>query len=244
MQQMYFLAVCDILGFSDHVEKNPLDAVVNNSLAWFRRSLNHSMHKSGFPSEVPATADLNRHAHVGVAWFSDTLLFYTKHDSDEAIRELLNTVAWLMFETMVSGHTRVRAGIAYGEAYIDAENSLFVGKPIVEAYQLEQQQQWAGGALTQSACLRIPELARSGRFADWWLVEYDIPLKSGSTLRTLAVNWNQGIHDPFWTMRWSEEFDSPTAEDRERIPSVCEKFANTRRFHETFCHGCRSRAGT
>lgn len=101
VQQNYFLAVCDILGFSALVEKNSLELVVNQFLAWFRQSLSHSVHKSTFPAEDPPTSDLERHAHVGVAWFSDTLLFYTKHDTDEAIRELLASVAWLVFETML-----------------------------------------------------------------------------------------------------------------------------------------------
>jgi len=239
MRQNYFLAVCDILGFSGLVEKNSLDFVVDQALAWFRQSLSHSVHKNGFPGQVPPTSDLDRHERVGVAWFSDTLLFYTKQDTDDAVRDLLATVAWLVFETMLQGQTRVRAGVAYGEAFIDPTNSLFAGRPIVEAYQLEQVQQWSGGALAPSALNRVPEIARSGEFADWWLAKYDVPLKRGEILRTLALNWSQGIHHPLWRLRWSEASELPTPEDWKRDPSICEKFVNTKRFHETFCHECR-----
>jgi class 3 adenylate cyclase len=240
MRQNYFLAVCDILGFSALVGKNSLESVVE-LLAWFRRSLNHSVLKSEFPDVVPATSDLARHEHVGVAWFSDTLLFYTKSDTDDAIRELLATVAWLVFEGMVDGRTRVRAGIAYGEAYIDPQNSLFVGKPIVEAYRLERAQQWSGGALSQSACDRLPEKILS---ADWWVVQYDVPLKDGKTHRTLALNWNTGIHLPGWRLRWSAQSDVPSEADWAKDRSVCEKFVNTKRFHEAYCDDCHRGAET
>ena len=40
----------------------------------------------------------------------------------------------------------IRGGISFGEAYINEEESVFVGKPIVEVYQLEKSQQWAGVA--------------------------------------------------------------------------------------------------
>ncbi len=166
---MYLIAVCDILGFSALVERTPLDVLVDNRLSWFRKALSHSIHKNEFPSTAPPTPELNKHEHLGVVWFSDTVLLYTKSDTDDAIRELLLAVGWLLFETVLDGNTKIRGGIAYGEAYIDQENSIYVGKPIVEAYNLERVQQWAGAALSLSAHDRIPEHVRSGKCADWWL---------------------------------------------------------------------------
>lgn len=238
MKQNYLIGVCDILGFSALVEGKSLDTVVDHSLALFRKSLNHSVLKSSFPEQVPATSDLNRHEHVGVAWFSDTLLFYSKSDTDIAIRELLATVSWLIFETMIQGHTKIRAGIAYGEAYIDSLNSMYVGKPIVEAYYLERIQQWSGGALSQSAFDRLPEAARSGKFADWWVTPYEVPLSNGQTRHSLALNWNMGIHHPDWRLRWSKESELPSELDWLRDSSICEKFVNTKKFHEANCKYC------
>jgi hypothetical protein len=146
MPSKYFIAVCDILGFSNLVRDHELHAVVEQSLGWFRKALNHSVHKMNFPSDVPPTADLDRHPEVGIAWFSDTILFYTKEDTDEAIQQLLATIAWLLFETILTGKTRIRGGLAYGEALIDIKNSLFVGRPIIEAHELERSQQWSGAA--------------------------------------------------------------------------------------------------
>ena len=240
MPSKYFIAVCDILGFSNLVRDHELHAVVEQSLGWFRKALNHSVHKTDFPSEVPPIADLDRHTEVGVAWFSDTILFYTKEDTDEAIRELLATVAWLIFETMLAGKTRIRGGLAYGEAFIDIENSLFVGRPLIEAHELERSQPWSGAALTQSAIERLPELARTGIYADWWLTPHDVPLNTGCTIKTLAINWNLGIHKPDWRPRWSKDRDMPSESDWESKRSICEKFVNTKTFHELHCRFCRN----
>ena len=61
------VAVCDILGFSELVERQPLDAVVDNVIGWFRKAPSHSLLKSGFPSDVARLTDLEADPHVGVA---------------------------------------------------------------------------------------------------------------------------------------------------------------------------------
>jgi hypothetical protein len=72
------------------------------------------------------------------------------------------------------------------------------------------------------------------------VIPWDVPLKEGKALSTLAVNWNWGIHHAGWRMRWSPESDDPTQRDRELQPELCEKFLNTKLFHEGHCHECNS----
>ena len=126
----------------------------------------------------------------------------------------------------------IRGGISFGEAYIDEEESVFVGKPIVEAYQLEKRQQWAGVALTEKAVERIPERVRLGVFGDWWVVPYDVPLKEDNTLQPLAVNWTWGGHS-WWRVSWSESKKLPDESDWGCLPGcLCEI-----RQHESLSQG-------
>jgi hypothetical protein len=138
--------------------------------------------------------------------------------------------------------TRMRADIAYGDAFIDPKNAMYVGVPIIDAYQLEQQQQWSGAALTKSAFERVPEFARNGKFADWPVLPYNVPLKKNKTIYALAINWTLGIHDklPFY---WSKNNKEPTPQDWARVTSVCEKWQNTKQFHIGVCDQCRRQEG-
>ena len=43
MKAHYMIAVCDILGFSNLIDRNPLDMVVDRALGWFER---HSITRS------------------------------------------------------------------------------------------------------------------------------------------------------------------------------------------------------
>ena len=236
MHGRYTIALCDILGFSELVKKNDLCTLVDKSLAWLRQSLHHSMHKNGFPTDVPSIAAVNEHRKLGIAWFSDTILLYTRMDDDEAVQELFATVGWLLFETMIGG-PRIRAGIAHGEAFIDPANSLYVGEPIIEAYRMEQCQNWSGAALCSSAFERMPADAQTGAFDDWWVVPYPVPTKSG-VCQTLAINWTTGLHLPGLSLRWSQESPEPSVADWEVKRSVCEKWKNTKAFHDRVCSHC------
>nr|MBF0221448.1 hypothetical protein [Desulfobulbaceae bacterium] len=236
MNRQYTIAICDILGFSELVRSTPLDTVVGNVLGWFRKALHHSINKNDWPETVPNFDDINKNSNIGLAWFSDTILLFTHEDSDESLQELLQSVAWLLFVTMFS-NTRMRAGIAYGNAFIDPKNAMYVGKPIIDAYEMEQKQQWAGAALTDSAAGRVPEFVRGGKFADWPILPYNVPLKNNETISTLALDWTYGIHhqNPFL---WSKKNDDPTPEDWAANPSICQKWQNTKQFHMDVCKQC------
>lgn len=238
MKEKYTIALCDILGFSRLVNSNTLELVVDDVLGWLRKAVYHSIHKNGWPDTVPSLPDIDKNSKIGIVWFSDTILLYTREDTNESLKELLQTVAWLLFATTTHGATRMRAGIAYGEAFIDPDNAMYVGRPIIDAYQMEQQQQWSGAALTESAVQRVPDFARTGELIDWPIVPYNVPLKNKAPLLTLAVNWTYGIHHTL-PLRWSAENDEPSPEDWIRKASICEKWQNTKKFHSVICRQCR-----
>lgn len=233
------IAVCDILGFSKLVTDFPLTDVVNDALGFFRKALHHSTHHSTFPEEPPTLNELKAESRIGVAWFSDTVFLYSLTDTDEDCRRVIESTAWLLSETMFSPHTRVRAAVAYGEVFVDDENGLFVGKPIIEAYELQSLQIWSGGALASSVVSRIPsDILRQDLF-EWWLTEYPVPLKPNNKFTDvhLAIDWTRGIHD-YSSFPWSENSSQPTCHDKIRSPDIVAKWVNTRDFHLAKCPTC------
>lgn len=234
----YTIAICDILGFSNLVQENPLNEVVEVHLGRLRKALHHSIHRDEFPSEPPSLESLQDQTKLGIAWFSDTVLLYTLEDGDENVRYLINALGWLLFETIRAVGTRLRCGVSYGEAFIDVDNSIYVGKPLIQAYRLEQAQAWSGGSLTCEAVERLPADAHISRSADWFLVPYSVPLKDGRKMDTLAIDWTIGIH-PRLELRWSESHATPPEEEWEERPSICEKWQNTKIFHDQVCRQCQ-----
>lgn len=61
MKGNYTIAVCDILGFSDLIEKASLDSIVNDALAWFAKALHHSLHHQNFPDHRVTLNELQSH---------------------------------------------------------------------------------------------------------------------------------------------------------------------------------------
>jgi hypothetical protein len=230
------LAFCDLLGFSNLVMENPLDAVLSQH-DYLRRIIGHCLHQNGFPDRTPSLERLQNQDELGFAWFSDTMLFYGLDESQESNNRVVEAVAWLIFETMFKPEIRVRAGISFGEFFVDPSNGIYLGKALVEAYRLEQQQAWVGGALTFSA---------KEQFSDnnSWLVPYAVPIrkKNGllSTLDTMAVDWTFGHHRPgTLDLNWKITSDEPTREEEEKEPKIIEKWRNTRKFHSEICTFCR-----
>lgn len=231
------VAICDILGFADYVYRNREDlGFVASRLGWIRQAAALALLEKTRIEKVPPLEELQKSSAVGVACFSDTFFFFTKQDTHENCVKLLNTVAALIFLGLSDEGTRIRAGLAYGEVEIDLKDSVFAGVPIIEAHRLERNQLWSGGALAPSAIDRVavPSGVYTEKpFADWKLIRYDVPLRRDSPVRTdLAVDWTMGIHKGE-ILRWSSERPEPSTEDWLERHEVCEKWANTKKFHDS-----------
>jgi len=232
------VAVCDILGFRDLVLSQNLEDLLHGDLALFCRLVSFSVKHGEVPELPPKLQAIREQDRVGFAWFSDTLVIYAKDDDDLSCRNVLETVGWLLFTTMWSS-TRIRAGVAYGKFYADAANEIFVGPALVEAYEMEQAQMWAGAALTESAAARLPVRTTTGERFQWWVCKYPVPLKVDAQVKcsNLAVDWTQGSHCAF-ELLWSPSHAEPTEEERTSNPGRYVKWMNTRQFHEEVCVTC------
>ncbi len=248
--QKRMVAVCDILGFSKTVFETPLELVVNGPLNKFYNALLFAIEQKLPSNGNLALANLQSQNRVGVQWFSDTVLIYSIDDSQKSLQELLQTISWLLFITVFNRHIRIRVGISYGDVYIDNENKIYVGPAIVEAYKMEQAQEWSGGALTKSAEQVIPPMIPpcSADEFKWPVIPYNVPIKEDAKRvnelndfanKTLAINWTLGIHpanDNYFM--WSKDKEYPTAEEANLYPDIEKKRINIKRFHDEICRQC------
>ncbi|MFZ0927033.1 MAG: hypothetical protein WAN11_00420 [Syntrophobacteraceae bacterium] len=249
INKQYTVAICDILGFSRLIRRVPLEDVVEHGLGSLHKALHFAINKVDWPETPPSLNDINKNPHVGMTWFSDTFLLYTREDSDVDMQALLEAVACLIYISIIN-MTSIRAGVAYGKAVIDPENAVYVGEPIIDAHEMEERQQWAGGALHESAIERIPESIKNRKapiYPIWPIVRYQVPLKRKKKTDTTdsidlsmryAINWTYVKHIPPFKLLYSKNSDEPSLQDWKDNPSICEKWKYTREFHSGVCRDC------
>jgi hypothetical protein len=170
---------------------------------------------------------------------SDSVLFYSQpiNAEDDGLRREISaairisrTIALKLFEEIVPP----RGALAYGELYVDVENSIIAGRGLVEAYEVADSQDWIGVAVAPSLEQFLSEMDRSFTDAQyaaepwvarprWDYVTYDIPFKK-ERRRGYVVNfasaWNFGgaVRDDFFA-------DHLTGDD-----SIDIKYHNTLQF--------------
>jgi hypothetical protein len=176
-----YVALFDILGFSDLVKKNELTKVTDTysrATAVFEELLGHvnSMNKS-----------FNMDIVIERRSFSDTFLMYTSKTDDRALLSLLTACDGL-FIGAIENKLLLRGAITQGEIIV--QTGVEIGRSIVDAYESEQLQDWSGCWVTDQ-CLSDIDL--STYFADKTLVQYEIPLKNGIVNTYVAFNWVKSL---------------------------------------------------
>ena len=238
MAEQRLIALGDILGFKDTILNTPLDRILDQHFGYFRKALQHSLLNLQGKTDVPDDIEaLKQAAGLGLEWFSDTIILYTNDDTEHAELALIQTVTWLLFETMCYAPVRLRFGIDYGELYVSKNAGQIVGRGLIGAYELERTQCWAGGALTPAAAQHLRPSARD------YLADYTVPVKEQRLATNVAVNWTLGIHLGF-AVQFSRTKPKPTAADRLNRADIIEKWEHTIAFHNAVCEGCRTRRPT
>jgi len=182
-----YIALFDILGFKQIVESNALDEVVKTFAKFV---IGASMTRS-FVTHVYEPAE------ISFRLFSDTILVHSRDDSKEAFLNMVRfsqALVGMMFQDGIL----LRGAITKGPVFIS--DDVFIGTPIVRAYQMEQEQEWVGCWLEDS-CIDSINSEYMAKLAND-IVEYHIPLKTGGVKTRLALNWTYGFTMPITGKRF------------------------------------------
>jgi hypothetical protein len=176
-----FVGVFDILGFSNLIKTRKLEEVAelySTVKKYFEEMLNY------------ANSLCNRDI-VKFYNFSDTFLIHTQNKDDINFQTLLYACDALFLgfnEAAQKNNIAIRGAINYGE--IMSVEGILIGKPIIEAFEKEKQQEWIGCWIGDD-CLNKNRL--SEYICDKSIVEYVIPLKNGIVKNCYAFNWVKSI---------------------------------------------------
>lgn len=200
-----WIAMLDILGFRQLVK--------TRQLSWLVRQLDY-LFAAAEPKEASCGFLLangrvrRRNLTLGHLHFSDTLMLWTPpldagdHDVNAAaFSHICNTVANLIALALINGLS-LRGGLAFGECYINPAKQLAVGEPIVDAYLLEQEQEWLGASV--SAERFFDPAATSDELEGCSLVRYRVPTKTALNYELFAIDWPRiaRMPDPLTQKLW------------------------------------------
>lgn len=235
-----YVAMVDILGFSALIRRKSIHEVVHLvELLFERASALALVWAASIPGHKKSFGGTFRPRRLH---FSDTILFWSPpidgrlpHEST-IIHLFFLAVSQFLFEGFITG-IPLRAGIGFGQIYIDARKRIIVGQALVDAHTAEASQEWIGGALHPGcpveSLLRKPNLP---------IVEYPIPTKPSSDIRLLhALNWTDRAVGPGQAQLKRECGYSPREAFEQALDHyisaqlsspAARKYENTKRFYE------------
>ena len=121
-----YVGFIDIMGFKDMVAKQTHKEVYDKLLkiAEFK----NIAQKRNIASRNPPKVFI----------FSDSIIVFSKDDSDLSLTELLLNIGHLT-QLLLKNTIPFKGAIASGEISVDEKNSIFFGQPLIDAYLLEEE---------------------------------------------------------------------------------------------------------
>jgi hypothetical protein len=169
-----FVGMFDMLGFKHMIESTALHDVVARAKRFVQTA-----------RRATIVAGPNCDDHLNVVVFQDTILVTTPTSSDADLKCCVHYACGLIGFAFDEGFL-IRGAIVRGEAHV--EHDMVVGRAIVEAYRMEQAQEWMGCWL-DDACIDQASRSTVDELKDSFIVRYSVPLKSGPFRKRWALNW-------------------------------------------------------
>ena len=148
------IAFLDILGFSKHFQNKSRSDISQKSLEDIRDNVIGRLIYLATHSYLQVNHDLIKFS-AKLKWlsFSDSIALYIPLSKDIplspqlAIESMVYTCSLLLAKT-IWNDIPLRGAISYGECLINKDPLYIIGKPFIDAADLEKRQIWAGVALS------------------------------------------------------------------------------------------------
>jgi hypothetical protein len=217
----YIVGMADILGFSEMVKKISLSELIEKYEAVIRY-VNYSSARSAISTTKDEGGVSSREIQLfrmDHFIFSDTILIWKEINEEGGRDEVFFSFIWcvyLIMDYFVRNKIPLRFGIAIGDCIMDFDRKIFLGQPIVDAYRIEEAQEWIGIGFHTSCQEMIPFLTPS-------IIEYNIPMKKNMDVLNYTVNWCGNDNESY-------EIIQELRKKIESNPLVLIKYDNTLKF--------------
>lgn len=151
--EMYFVALFDVLGFSNLVNTVGSKGVIDI----YQKLINLTLLDKNYKSYERIRVAKNKYvmgtinAPIKYTYFSDTIIFYLKVPPFKfyMVSPFAAKCADLICEALLLG-IPLRGSINFGEGIMHKPTNTFLGKGLTEAAQLEKEQKWVGASFCNS----------------------------------------------------------------------------------------------
>jgi len=134
--------------------------------------------ESGYKSQ-------RRGAYVRPVFFSDSILLISNDNSENAFAEIIFNSEWVVGRSLKRG-IPIKVAIALGQQTADFDKSLHFGKPLIDAYNLQNELAFYGVAIHDT----VEKKFDSATFKSHLLHRYKTPLKGGSVYHWV-IDWRR-----------------------------------------------------
>jgi len=185
-----FVAFLDVLGFSQYVENNDYERVLN-ALKDLKQFVIYANRIPAIPEFPIIEGELVHHII-----FSDSIVLYTDGKEISDFFRIVHVVK-LLIRASLASPTPLRGAISYGEFF--AEDNIFFGKSYIDACKSESKQLWAGAFICDKAIHHINTISKDNFFEilinTAYIIEYSIPFKENhlKPKYNYAINWANSI---------------------------------------------------
>ncbi len=191
------VAFIDVLGFKEKIKNQSASELGNR----YRHAIHNALGKSvldidfsGLPAFFPKMSSKDEYCISYV--FSDSIILSSFDDSETNCLKLLVFTYRLMTMMIVQGFI-IRGGISYGDMFIDRNESIFVGTALIEAYDLEINQEWVGITIHENVVNAFPQIFNGdlqfAEYLNYLFVRYPVPMKHGEVKSLYTVNWRWNL---------------------------------------------------
>ncbi len=218
----FAFAMFDVLGFSKWVETESLSNILSAYQQLIQRAVLKPNEKGGLSAfHTPEGMLFAVTRPPQYAYFSDTILLWSPL-APPLVADFVERCSELICEGLVA-NIPLRGAITLGDAVLDTKTNTYIGKPIIEAVNLEKGQEWIGLTFGHTA-MWSPFL---GQLHGAAIIEYPVPMKKGFEQYASPI-----VVD--WPRRWRDKYGSgPTHKlDELRKPHAAAKYDNTKTFAE------------
>lgn len=172
-----FIAYLDILGFKQLVNSNSLDAV--------RLKLDKLISILGTTSE-------QYHDQLDIIRFSDSIILITKGSQSEDLDNLVQSILYIQIHA-IQLQIPIKGAVSFGEILYEKEISLLIGKPLINAYTLQEEVKFIGVVIDSKCQEQLDIIQKVKKCISYDYIEVkEIPTKVGK-LRYNHINYISAI---------------------------------------------------